>query len=96
MHFEKVCGAKASSNRRTGGTGTLCPREQTSESACDAVLSECESTYPLNPQTQPVFGANLCQDLFQRYHPERTLTERSVDGPEIYATPLKQGGLRLN
>ncbi len=60
------------------------------------MLSECESTHPLNPQTQPVSGANLCQDLFQRYHPERTLAERSVDGPEICATPLKQGGLRLN
>ncbi len=36
------------------GTGTLCPREQTSESVCDAVLSECESTHPLNPRMQPV------------------------------------------
>ncbi len=82
MHFEKVRGAKASSNRRTG-TGTLCPREQTWENACDAVLSECESTRPLNPRTQPVPGANLHQDLFQQNRPEWTLAEHSVDGPEM-------------
>ncbi len=28
------------------GTGTLCPREQTSENTCDAVLSEYESMHP--------------------------------------------------
>ncbi len=28
-------------------------------------------------------GANLRQDLFQRYHPERTFAKRSVDGSEI-------------
>ncbi len=28
------------------GTGTLCPREQTSENACDAVLSECVRMRP--------------------------------------------------
>ncbi len=69
MHFES--------------TGTLCPREQTSEHVCDAVLSECESTRPLNSRTQPVPGVNLRRDLFQRYHSERTLAECSVDGPEI-------------
>ncbi len=49
-HFEKV-GPKPA---RTGeqSIGTLCPRKQTSESVCDAVLSECESTRPSNPRTQ--------------------------------------------
>ncbi len=39
---------------RTGeqSIGTLCPRRQTSEIICDAVLSECESAHPLNPRTQ--------------------------------------------
>ncbi len=39
---------------RTGeqSIGTLCPRKQTSETVCDAVLSECESTRPSNPRTQ--------------------------------------------
>ncbi len=39
---------------RTGeqSIGTLCPRKQTSETICDAVLSECESTRPSNPRTQ--------------------------------------------
>ncbi len=32
---------------------------------------------------KPVPGANLHQDLFQRYHPERTFAKRSVDGSEI-------------
>ncbi len=36
------------------GTGTLCPREQTWENTCDAVLSECESTRRLSPRTQPL------------------------------------------
>ncbi len=84
MHFEKVCGGQSQPKQENRqGTGTLCPQAQTSESVCDAVLSECESTRPLNPRTQPVPGANLRQDLFQRYHSERTLAERSVDGPEI-------------
>ncbi len=61
----------------------LCPRRQTSESICDAVLSECESTCPLNPRTQTVPGANLRQNLFQRYHPERTFAKCSFDGSEI-------------
>ncbi len=30
-----------------------------------------------------VRGCSICQDLFQRYHPERTFAKRSVDGSEI-------------
>ncbi len=62
---------------------SLCLQEQTSENACDAVLSACESRGSLSPRTQPVPGANLRQDLFQQNCPERTLAERSVDGPEM-------------
>ncbi len=56
MHFEKVRGGLKPAKTGEQGNGTLCPREQTSESVCDAVLSECESTRPLNPRTQPVPG----------------------------------------
>ncbi len=39
---------------RTGeqSIGTLCSRKQTSETVCDAALSECESTRPSNPRMQ--------------------------------------------
>ncbi len=62
------------------GTGMLCPREQTSESLCDAVLSECESTRPLNPRTATRPRGEFAPESVQRYHSERTLAERSVDG----------------
>ncbi len=78
------------------GTGTLFPREQTWENACDAVLSECESTRPLNPQTQPVPGANLLQDLFQQNRPEWTLADRSVDGPVVSGGVLHLSWAPLN
>ncbi len=32
---------------------------------------------------KPGPGANLRQDLFQRYHPERMFAKRFVDGPEM-------------
>ncbi len=51
MHFTKVHGPKPA---RTGeqSIGTLCPQKQTSERVRDLVLSESESTHPLNPQMQ--------------------------------------------
>ncbi len=66
MHFEKVRGGQSQPQTGEQGTGTLCPREQTSESVCDAVLSECESTRPLNaPGSVPAisFWTDACRAL---------------------------------
>ncbi len=50
--LSQVHGGKASGRTGEHSFGRLCPRRQTSESVCDTVISECESTHPLNPQTQ--------------------------------------------
>ncbi len=83
MHFEKVRGGQSQSKQKNRVLVRYALESKPQKAVCDAVLSECESTRPLNPRTQPVPGAILRQDLFQRYHSERTLAERSVDGPEI-------------
>ncbi len=49
MHFGKAFVGPKPAQTGEQGTGTLCPREQTSESVCDAVIYE--STRPLNLRT---------------------------------------------
>ncbi len=48
----KMCAAPKPARTGEQSIGTLCPRKQTSETVCDTVLSECESTLPSNPRTQ--------------------------------------------
>ncbi len=74
IHFEKCAGTKPA---QTGeqGTGTLCPREQTWENACDALQSECESTRPLKLRT--LFHTGASGDS----SPSRAFPRRGIKDP---------------
>ncbi len=48
----KMCAGPKPALTGEQSIGTLCSRKQTSETVCDAELSECESTRPSNPRTQ--------------------------------------------
>lgn len=65
-------------------TGMLFPRTRISGSACNASLSEHGSMHPSDLRMQTtVPGTDVCQDLLQSRHPERTLVKRSVDGSQV-------------
>ncbi len=48
----KTCAGPEPARTGEQSIGTQCSRRQTSETVCDAVLSECENTRPSNPRTQ--------------------------------------------
>ncbi len=56
----KMCAGPKPARTGEQSIGTLCSRKQTSETVCDAVLSDCESTRPSNPRTQTSPRGGIC------------------------------------
>ncbi len=79
----KMCAGPKPARTGEQSIGTLCSRKQTSETVCDAALSECESTRPSNPRTQTSPRGESAPGSASALHPERTFAKRSVDGSEI-------------
>ncbi len=79
----KMCAGPKPARTGEQSIGTLCSRKQTSETSVMRCYLNVKVRVLQVHGRKPVPGANLRQDLFQRYHPEWTFAKRSVDGSEI-------------